>query len=1256
MPPEELPSDIALPAALGFRTELRPDLPEAVAHDPRLATRIVETPSLFEAVFSQSNVGVSIVDPAGRVLEINDAFCAMIGLPADQIIGQTSSHYTHTDDRGLSGETIVSAAQRNGTGSVIEKRYVRSDGSTLCARVSLSVASRDEHGNPSRFVGLIEDITASRGAAEAIQNNEVRLRQVIESVADHAIFSLDLAGVITSWNVGAERLFGYQESEIVGQDGAILWPTADRQGGILTNERLDARSLGQSHEEGWCVRKDGSRFLASGVLNPMRDTKGEILGFTKVYRDITVQRETEFALAAARTRLNSSLVAGEVGTFVWEIPGNRLLGDANFGRMFGVMLDADGSAPVESYLAAIHEADRDRVASLLKATLETGREYEAEYRLNTLAGERYVIGRGKYEMDKTGRPVRLAGVVLDVTGRTRAEEAQRAMAREFEQQLRVFDTVLSSTADFAYLLDRDGRFQYANRRLLEVFGRKLEDLVGKNFYELDYEPWHAAMHMREVAEVFAARRAVRGEVPYRGPTGIYGMYEYIFRPVFGPDGEVEIVSGTTHDITESRRDREALQASEGRFRFLTELGEQTRAIDEPEQIMATVTRTLGTHLRVSRCVYADVDDDSNHLTIRHDYTKDCASVVGQHELTHFGPRVMDELRQGKTLVVHDTNLELPGGAGVEAFRRIDVRAIVCCPLVKHGRLVTLMAVHQTEPRQWRTDEVELVEAVAERSWSAIEHASSILALHSRERQLSFIIEAAQLGTFDWELPVAEGKVHWNTRMKSFFWLPPDSSLAGLRAINTLIHAEDQERVRRALDQAIQGDSRYDVEYRIIGPEGQVRWVHANGQSYEGASGEAKRFSGVVADVTAARLAAEERERLLDSERAARTEAERTSRMKDEFLATLSHELRTPLNAILGWAQVLRGEPPGTADLEQGLSTIERNARAQTQIIEDLLDMSRIISGKVRLDVMRIDLVSVLEQSIETVRPAAAARGIRLQPTLDRGIGPVSGDPNRLQQVFWNLLSNSIKFTPKGGRVQVLLERINSHLEISFIDSGEGIQPEFLPHVFDRFRQQDASTTRRHGGLGLGLAIVRQLVELHGGTVTAHSAGNGQGATFLVTLPLVVIQPENDVERRHPQANFAALAAPDANIQLNGVTVVVVDDEPDARSLVKRLLEDRHARVLTAGGAAEALELVRQARPDVLVSDIGMPGEDGYSLIRRVRTLEPQAGGLTPAVALTAYARAEDRMKAILAGFQMHVSKPVEAAELLTMVASLAGRT
>ena len=321
-------------------------------------------------------------------------------------------------------------------------------------------------------------------------------------------------------------------------------------------------------------------------------------------------------------------------------------------------------------------------------------------------------------------------------------------------------------------------------------------------------------------------------------------------------------------------------------------------------------------------------------------------------------------------------------------------------------------------------------------------------------------------------------------------------------------------------------------------------------------------------------------------------------------------------------------------------------------------MSKIISGKVRLDVQPLQLDQVVAASVDTMQPASTAKHIRLQVLIDPQARMISGDPNRLQQVFWNLLSNAIKFTPKGGKVQVMLERINSHLEVSIADTGEGISPEFLPFVFDRFRQQDASTTRKHGGLGLGLAIVKQLVELHGGSIRVDSPGQGQGTTFRVLLPLSVVVPApvlDDPERRHPQSGGVTVPIPADRLNLAGVKVLVVDDEADARALVQRLLADRGAVVQAAGSAAEALALLSLQRPDVLVSDIGMPEEDGYAFIRQVRALSAEQGGSTPAVALTAYARSEDRLKVILAGFQMHMAKPVEAAELLALVASLTGR-
>ncbi len=408
----------------------------------------------------------------------------------------------------------------------------------------------------------------------------------------------------------------------------------------------------------------------------------------------------------------------------------------------------------------------------------------------------------------------------------------------------------------------------------------------------------------------------------------------------------------------------------------------------------------------------------------------------------------------------------------------------------------------------------------------------------------------------------------------------------------------------------------------------------------------------------AQQAVAEREELLNREQEAREEAEAASRAKDEFLGMLSHELRTPLNAMLGWTRMLQSGKQDEEMVGRAVETIHRNVLLQARLIEDMLDVSRIISGKLRLDAQPTDLTIVINAAVDTLRPAADAKEIRLQIVMDFGAGVVLGDPGRLQQVVWNLLSNAIKFTPKRGKVQVQLERVNSHLEITVSDTGPGIDEGFLPHVFERFRQADSTSTRVHGGLGLGLAIVRHLVELHGGTVEAGNLADEQGAVFTVKLPLMIVRKQAgalgmETGRVHPAASGnVPFDCPPA---LEGLKVLAVDDEPDARQILALVLEQCGAEVKTCASASEALEALEQYKPDILVSDIGMPDEDGYSLMAKVRALEEGRGGRLPAVALTAYARVEDRMRALSAGYNMHVPKPVEPAELAMVIASLTGR-
>ena len=468
-----------------------------------------------------------------------------------------------------------------------------------------------------------------------------------------------------------------------------------------------------------------------------------------------------------------------------------------------------------------------------------------------------------------------------------------------------------------------------------------------------------------------------------------------------------------------------------------------------------------------------------------------------------------------------------------------------------------------------------------------------------------------------------------------------------------------ERFRQGHADHIRGFGATGINMRQMGGERVLAGVGASGEEFPMEArisqievGGEKLYTVIIRDITLRKRAEAERDELLVRERAARAEAEAANRAKDSFLATISHELRTPLSPILAWSRMLRHGQVDAQKMRGALDVIERCARTQAQLIEDMLDVSRIISGKLRMQVRPVVLQRVIENAVDVVRPAAEAKSVRLQVVLDTDVGPVLGDAERLQQVVWNLLSNAIKFTPKDGRIQVALERVNSHVEVAVSDTGLGIRSETLPFIFERFRQGETGTTRTHGGLGLGLAIVKHIVEAHGGTIHAESAGEGKGAVFTVRLPLAIARTADEPERRHPTAGEGNVGVDQAYPSLEGLRVLVVDDEPHSNEVVMTLLASCGAEIRVAVSAPQAREILRRWTPDVLVSDIGMPGEDGYELIAKLRA-EEGVGAQLPAVALTAYASREDHIRLLSAGFQAHVAKPLDPLELVTVVANLA---
>lgn len=495
---------------------------------------------------------------------------------------------------------------------------------------------------------------------------------------------------------------------------------------------------------------------------------------------------------------------------------------------------------------------------------------------------------------------------------------------------------------------------------------------------------------------------------------------------------------------------------------------------------------------------------------------------------------------------------------------------------------------------------------------------------------------------------ADGTILRANRAWSQLWEAPLEALAGYNILNDpqLERNGMGPYVRRAYAGEAVAVPPFYFDPADSNRTGRPRWLEAVVYPVRDTAGTVNEVVLILQDVTERNIAEQQRNQLLEREQEARREAQNASRLKDEFLATVSHELRTPLNAILGWSQLLREERISAQDLKQGLETIERNARAQSKLIEDLLDVSRIISGQLRLDMHESDLRKIVQSVIETLRPAAQAKQIQVGLHTKMDAAPVRGDPNRLQQVVWNLISNAIKFTPPNGRVDTDLGVEDGSLKLVVRDTGEGIRPDFLPFVFNAFRQGDGSSKRRQGGLGLGLAIVRQLVELHGGTIHADSEGEGRGSAFTVILPVAPGLSSRPAVIDRPAEGTNGL---------RGVRVLLVEDDDDARDLLQRVLENAGAQVFAVGSGPEAMAALREHHPQVLLSDIGMPQMDGYELIRQIRRLPPQEGGTIPAAALTAFARMEDRRRAVMAGYQIHVSKPVEAAELTSVVAQLAGR-
>ena len=728
----------------------------------------------------------------------------------------------------------------------------------------------------------------------------------------------------------------------------------------------------------------------------------------------------------------------------------------------------------------------------------------------------------------------------------------------------------------------------------KLFGWKAEEVLGKRFSEWEFVVPDDLEVVNEVAQRQNQGQEHHGISRNRNYTklGTILHCEWYNSALYNEAGKLVSVLSLVLDVTVATRIEEALRKSEAQYRLLFESNPQAMWVFDLATLrFLAVNDAAVSHYGYSRAEFLD-------MTIKDIRPAEDVPLLERY-LAGEGLEPAGEWRHtkkdGTIINVNVTANRLNFG----------------------GRAATFVLVQDITEKKKAETALRISE---DRYRDLVDNSHELICTHDLEGRVLSVNP-------------------WAARMLGY----PQDSLIGINIRDGLL-PEYQKQFDDYMRTVItEGSARGVMKVRTATGETRL-WEYYNTLRTEGV--EKPIVRGMAHDAT-------ERREALKREKEARLEAEAANRVKDEFLSTLSHELRTPLTAIMGWADLLLHDEVEASNRRQALETIFRNANSQCQLINDLLEVSRIITGKLRLEFIACELQSVIDAAVQSIRPTAEAKGVRLQVLLEPQVGPVFGDCERLQQIVWNLLSNGVKFTHKGGLVQVTLQRINSHVEIIVNDTGIGIDADFLPHVFDRFRQADGSTTRNYGGLGLGLAIVRHLVELHGGTAWAQSAGQDQGARFTVRLPAMTPsehQPD-DVIR---QPAIALVEARDHQVaSLEGLRILVVDDEIDARTLLRAMIERCGAQVVAVSSASEGLESIESWRPDVLIADIGMPVEDGYGLIKKVRALPKERGGQTPALALTAYARTEDRMRALSEGYQVHLAKPVDRFELAAVVAGLA---
>ena len=1090
---------------------------------------------------------------------------------------------------------------------------------------------------------LVSSLSAARKKAEnALKDQNALLEMTLAGTAD-AVIATDAQGTVTFVNEVAERLTGVSKDQAIGKDVDTVLNLASEETGVrFKNPALTAAQLGAAFSNGSgtiLIDSQGREIPVEDSSSPIRRSDGTIAGAVVVFRDMTERRAAEKMLRARNEQLQLALEAASMGTWDYDLTTSIVRWSANLEELHGLP-PGSFEGTFAAFLANVHPEDRDPVLAHIQASIQGSKEHSIEYRIirpdQTVC---WLEERGQVVRDKAGRTVGLTGVCMDVTERKQTEETLVRLA-----------SIVESSEDAIIGKTLDGTIFSWNEGASRLYGYSEEEMLGRSVSLL------APPERKDDVPQILERLKEGGSFEHFETLRVRKDQSLInvaltISPVRDSKGNVIAASTIARDITEAKIAEESLRRWE---RLFLHSGWGVAIVEPADNTLQAVNPAFA---------------EMHSITIEELIGRPLSDVVAIEEradlLYHL--RTADENGQHAFETLHQTR----------EGRRFPVVTDLTSVKDAEGRVLYRAANFRdiTDRRRSESEREELLASEREARRLAEEARGRIafLAGASAELTASLNYEAtleklARLAVpylADWciiDVIKQDGEisriaaVHKDPGKQDLLSelrrYPPDP--AALLGVANVLRTGKPEITVNPPDLVLGEPPRNQEQLRLAIELGAVSCLSlpliARGRTLGVISlvlTDTDRTYGTT-DLALGEELAHRAAVAIDNARLYR-EAQQANRIKDEFVATVSHELRTPLNAMLGWAHLLRSGSLDPIASERALETIERNARLQSQLIEDLLDISRIITGKLTLDLQNIEMVPVVEAAIQAVKPGADAKGIRIESNLIPCV--VAGDANRLQQVVWNLLSNAIKFTPQGGQVTVSLDHVANNMEVSVRDTGQGIKEQFLPYVFDRFSQGDGSTARRHGGLGIGLAIVRHLVELHGGTVLAESTGEGRGATFTVSIPARALQSLEYSHSLEPGSSN-----PGFDPTLIGLRLLVVDDEADARFLLQTLLTNCGAEVRCAATTQEALSIADEWKFEVLISDIGMPKEDGYELIRRIRARSPEAGGRVPAIAVTAYARPEDRFRALSAGFQSHISKPIDQTELLRAISSVSGRS